>query len=140
MCQAKLQQLSLTYKCKHETKNRKVLLRKQRVTKIVIISDTKSCPVQVESGLVKVSCHRINYRGRLLNECPTIVITLHLTSSSLPSQRGLCLIPRCVKVGFHYPSSRPEFTGQIDGPRTRVHFFDTRQLGPSTRVVETDLN
>ena len=31
-----------------------------------------------------------------------------------------------LKVGFHYPSSRPEFTG--------------RQLGPWTRVVETDLN
>jgi len=30
-----------------------------------------------------------------------------------------------VKVGFHYPSSRPEFSG--------------RQLGPWTRVVETDL-
>jgi len=42
-----------------------------------------------------------------------------------------------LKVGFHYPSSRPEFTGRVDGPRTRVHFFDTRQLGPSTRVVET---
>jgi len=27
-----------------------------------------------------------------------------------------------VKVGFHYPSSRPEFTGRVDGPRTRVHF------------------
>ena len=29
-----------------------------------------------------------------------------------------------VKVGFHYPSSRPEFTGRVDGPRTLVHFFD----------------
>ena len=28
-----------------------------------------------------------------------------------------------VKVGFHYPSSRPEFTGRVDGPRTRVHFL-----------------
>jgi len=60
-----------------------------------------------------------------------------------------------LKVGFHYPSSRPEFTGRVDGVAnvkkcTRVHgpstravnsgaFFDTRQLGPSTRVVETDL-
>jgi len=33
---------------------------KQRVTKIVI-NDTKSCPVQLESGPLKVSCHRINY-------------------------------------------------------------------------------
>ena len=31
-----------------------------------------------------------------------------------------------LKVGFHYPSSRAEFTGRVDGPRTRV--------------VETDLN
>jgi len=61
-----------------------------------------------------------------------------------------------LKVGFHYPSSRPEFTGRVLGPWTRVHFFDTRQIGPSsrvsknapeftaefgpwTRVVETDL-
>ena len=34
-----------------------------------------------------------------------------------------------VKVGFHYPSSRPEFTGRVDGPRTRVHFRH-----PSTRT------
>ena len=32
-----------------------------------------------------------------------------------------------LKPGFHYPSSRPELTG-------RVAFFDTRQLGPSSRV------
>ena len=37
-----------------------------------------------------------------------------------------------LKVGLHYPSSRPEFTGRVDGPRTRVHFWH-----PSTRVVET---
>ena len=38
-----------------------------------------------------------------------------------------------LKVGFHYPSSRPEFTGRVDGPRTRVHFLTPvnsgRQLG-----------
>ena len=38
-----------------------------------------------------------------------------------------------VKVGFHYPSSRPEFTGRVDGPRTRVHFLTPvnsgRELG-----------
>jgi len=58
-----------------------------------------------------------------------------------------------VKPGFHYPSSQPKFTGQVDGPWTWAHFltpelrgvkkctrvdlgafFDTRQLGPSTRV------
>ena len=44
-----------------------------------------------------------------------------------------------VKVGFHYPSSRPEFTGRVDGPWpvNSGAFFDTRQLGPLTRVVET---
>jgi len=41
-----------------------------------------------------------------------------------------------VKPGFHYPSSRPEFTGRVDGPWTRVSgaFFDTRVDGPSWRV------
>ena len=38
-----------------------------------------------------------------------------------------------LKVGFHYPSSRPEFTGRVHGPRTRVHFLTPvnsgRQLG-----------
>ena len=40
----------------------------------------------------------------------------------------------CLKVGFHYPSSRAELTARELGC-----IFDTRQLGPSTRVVETDL-
>ena len=35
----------------------------------------------------------------------------------------------------HGPSSRAEFTARELGC-----IFDTRQLGPSTRVVETDLN
>ena len=39
-----------------------------------------------------------------------------------------------LKVGFHYPSSRAELTARELGC-----FFDTRQRGPSTRVVETDL-
>ena len=38
----------------------------------------------------------------------------------------------------------PEFTARVHGPRTRPvnsdAFFDTRELGPWTRVVETDLN
>ena len=38
-----------------------------------------------------------------------------------------------LKVGFHYPSSRAEFTGRVDGPRTRVHFLtpvnSARELG-----------
>ena len=40
---------------------------------------------------------------------------------------------RRLKVGFHYPSSRAEFTGRVDGPRTRVHFLTPvnsgRELG-----------
>ena len=28
-----------------------------------------------------------------------------------------------LKPGFHYPISRPEFTGRVDGPWTRVHFL-----------------
>ena len=55
-----------------------------------------------------------------------------------------------VKLGFHYPSSRPEFTGRVDGPWTRVHFLTpeltarvngcqkcTRVQGPSTRPVNS---
>ena len=38
-----------------------------------------------------------------------------------------------LKPGFHYPSSRPEFTGRVDGPSTRVQFLTPvnsgRQLG-----------
>ena len=37
-----------------------------------------------------------------------------------------------LKVGFHYPSSRPKFTGRVDGPWTRVHFWH-----PSTRAVNS---
>ena len=32
---------------------------------------------------------------------------------------GVC-VGSSVKVGFHYPSSWPEFTGRVDGPRTRA--------------------
>jgi len=39
---------------------------------------------------------------------------------------------RSLKVGFHCPSSRPEFTGRVDGPWTRVHFWR-----PSTRAVNS---
>jgi len=75
MCcsQTKLQKLSLTYECKHETKTEKFYWEKQRIAKIVI-SDTKSCPVQLESGPLKVSCHRINYRPKTIwDDCCTIV-------------------------------------------------------------------
>jgi len=39
-----------------------------------------------------------------------------------------------LKVGFHYPSSRPEFTGRIDGPRTRVHFLTPVNSGSGNRT------
>ena len=43
------------------------------------------------------------------------------------------LLTYLLKVGFHYPSSRPEFRGRVDGPRTRVHFLTPvisgRELG-----------
>jgi len=37
-----------------------------------------------------------------------------------------------LKPVFHYPSSRPEFTGRVDGPWTRVHFWH-----PSTRAFNS---
>ena len=50
-----------------------------------------------------------------------------------------------LKPGFHYPSWRPELTARVDEwpvSITRQHGRKpvTRQLGPSTRVVETGLN
>ena len=56
------------------------------------------------------------------------------------SRRFLFFVPTSVEPGFHYPSSRPEFTGRVvqkctrvDGPSWRPvnsgAFFDTRQLG-----------
>jgi len=45
----------------------------QRGTKIVI-SDTKSCPVQLESGPLKLSYHLIDYRPKTIgDDCCTIV-------------------------------------------------------------------
>ena len=43
------------------------------------------------------------------------------------------MVDNALKVGFHYPSSRAEFTGRVHGPRTRVHFLTPvnsgRELG-----------
>ena len=48
------------------------------------------------------------------------------------------------KPGFHYPSSRPEFTGRVDGPSTLVHFLTPvnsarvhgcQKMHPSARAV-----
>jgi len=41
-----------------------------------------------------------------------------------------------LKVGFHYPSSRPEFTGRVDGPRTRVHFLTQTSAETSACLSE----
>jgi len=60
MCrsQAKLQKLSLTYEFVNMKLKTENFTEKSRVTKIVI-NDTKSCSVQLESGPLKVSCHQI---------------------------------------------------------------------------------
>ena len=74
--------------------------------------------------------------------------TIFLLTPSLSYRFVLTLRVRSVKVGFHYPSSRAEFTGRVDGPRTRVHFLtpvnsgrelgqwkqDARIHGPCTRA------
>ena len=53
-----------------------------------------------------------------------------------------CPVFISLKVGFHYQSSRPEFTGRVDGPRTRVNFLTPVNSGrqlvtgrPCTRPV-----
>ena len=52
-------------------KTEKFYREKQTVTKIVI-NETKSCPVQLEIGPMKVSYHRINYRPNTIgNDCCT---------------------------------------------------------------------
>jgi len=60
-----------------------------------------------------------------INDAEMVIVILSGSIWWLP----LCII--ALKVGFHYPSSRPELTGVKKC---------TRVLGPSTRVVETDLN
>ena len=52
----------------------------------------------------------------------------------------------CVKPGFHYPNSRPEFTGRVDCPWTLVHFLTPvnsgrqlwcQKMHPSSRAVNS---
>jgi len=70
----KPQTLSLTYECKHETKKKKSFIEKSKELQKIVIIDTKSCPVQLESSPSKVSCHRINYRPKTIgDDCCTIV-------------------------------------------------------------------
>jgi len=59
----------------------------------------------------------------------------HTTATTLHCLTTLHRLLLTVKVGFHYPSWRPEFTGVKYAPE-----FSGRQLGPWTRVVENDLN
>ena len=44
-----------------------------------------------------------------------------------------------LNVGFHYPSSRPELTGVKKMHPSSRSVNSARELGPWTRVVETDL-
>jgi len=53
-------------------KTEKFYCEKQRVTKI-IISDTKSGPVQLESVMLSDKLSAKNSRERLLHDCPTVV-------------------------------------------------------------------
>ena len=62
-----------------------------------------------------------------------ISIVIIVLSDNDLSQSNLVRRIAGIKVGFHYPSSRAEFTGRVDGPRTRVHFLTPvnsgRELG-----------
>ena len=94
-------------------------------------------------------------------QCPddvgaTIAGDPQSTQRRLYRPRRLYVVLR-VKPGFHYPSWRPELTARVDGwpvsisrqhgpcwrarvSTSRVDSVNTaRQLGPSTRVVETGL-
>ena len=63
-------------------------------------------------------------------------VLVHMPSSSTTktiTHYSTSICTCSLKVGFHYPSSRAEFTGRVDGPRTRVHFLTPvnsgRELG-----------
>ena len=60
-------------------------------------------------------------------------VTWPFLNFGVPSTFGMGEHFKFVKVGFHYPSSRPEFTARVDGPRTQVHFLTPvnsgRELG-----------
>jgi len=81
--------------------------------------------------------------------CLAILSQAHLQCRPPKHAMLTALCHFSLKVGFHYPSSRPEFTGlpeltaRVDGcqkmhPSSRA-VNSARDLGPSTRVVETDL-
>ena len=61
------------------------------------------------------------------------VVGQHVAWCKRGLQQHATRLSLTVKVGFHYPSSRAEFTGRVDGPRTRVHFLtpvnSARELG-----------
>ena len=56
------------------------------------------------------------------------------------------IVQHGLKPAFHYPSSRPEFTGRVDGPSTRVQFLTPvnsarvhgcQKMHPSSRAVNS---
>jgi len=55
----------------------------------------------------------LQYNSRLFGGTPMPV--LHIAQSLL---YGITVRATLIslKVGFHYPSSRPEYTGRVDGP------------------------
>ena len=90
--------------------------------------------VRVRDSQVPVKCVE-TYAREVISQCHSLVTdtaTRRLqTRSSLLSTASW--VHTRLKVGFHYPSSRAEFTGRVDGPRTRVHFLTPvnsgRELG-----------
>ena len=68
-----------------------------------------------------------------INSVTTTVHEDTVKNVLLTDVRYYLLICQQLKVGFHYPSSRAEFTGRVDGPRTLVHFLtpvnSARELG-----------
>ena len=78
-------------------------------------------------------CDPIIGRNSVIRALKTFLFSIS-TFSALWVLCG-CALPTNwqLKPGFHYPSSRPEFTGRIDGPWTRVHFLtpvnSARELG-----------
>ena len=102
-----------------------------RLTKYIHIIHTIYTTIFVVSGLASVPfcpCSFQLYVTLILFYMHAYIHIVYIGNIYITrSTRGLfidkqyvhiCLVR--LKVGFHYPSSRPEFTGRVDGPRTRV--------------------
>ena len=84
--------------------------------------------------------------------CATVRLRRAVTAYSLDQSYRYMVTANAmtVKPGFHYPSWRPELTGdrfplpvntgRVDGRAFPLAELTGRQHGPSTRVVETGLN